>query len=69
MNQFIEINSKDGKRVYINVSHILSVCETGENRCLITTDLPPVNDNIFPFYYAVDGPYDEVVALIKGGEG
>ena len=67
MNQFIESNNKDGKRVYINVSHILSVDETGENRCLIITDLPSANGSIVPFYYTVDEPYDEVVALIKGG--
>ena len=67
MCKFIETNNKDGNRVYINVNHILSVDETGENRCLIITDLPPVNGSIVPFYYTVDEPYDEVVALIKGG--
>ena len=67
MNQFIESNNKDGMRVYINVNHILSVDETGENRCLVITDLPPTGDSIVPFYYTVDAPYDEVVALIKGG--
>ena len=66
MNQFIESKNKDGHRTYINVNHILSVDETGENRCLVITDLPPVKDSIVPFYYTVDAPYDEVVSLIKG---
>ena len=67
MIKFIESTNKDGNRSYINVNHILSVDETGENRCLIITDLPPAGDSIVPFYYTVDAPYDEVVALIKGG--
>ena len=68
MNQFIEVNNKEGKRSYLNVNHILSVDETGENRCLVMTDLPPANNSIVPFYYTVDTTYDEVVALIKGGD-
>ncbi len=67
MNKFIETNNKFGKRMYINVNHIVSVDETGENRCLIITDVSPTNDSVFPFYYTVDAPYDEVVALIKKG--
>lgn len=67
MARFIESNNKDGKRMYLNVNHIVSVQETGENRCLIITDIPPANDSVLPFYYTVDAPYDEVVALIKGG--
>ena len=67
MAKFIESKNKDGNRSYINVNHILSVDETGENRCLIITDLPPANNSIVPFYYTVDATYDEVVALIKGG--
>lgn len=67
MNQFIESNKPDGTRTYINVNHILSVDETGENRCLVITDLPPTGNGIVPFYYTVNAPYDEVVALIKGG--
>ena len=67
MAKFIELNNKDGMRLYLNVNHILSVDETGENRCLIITDLPPTGDSIVPFYYTVDESYDEVVALIKGG--
>lgn len=66
MARFIESN-KDGKRMYLNVNHIVSVQETGENRCFIITDIPPANDSVLPFYCAVDAPYDEVVALIKGG--
>ena len=67
MSKFIETNKPDGNRTYINVNHILSVDETGENRCLVITDLPPTKDTVLPFYYTVDAPYDEVVALIKGG--
>ena len=67
MAKFIESKNKDGERMYLNVDHILSVDETGENRCLIITDLPPTNGSVVPFYYTVDEPYDEVVALIKGG--
>lgn len=69
MKGFVESNNKDGKRIYLNVNHILSVDETGENRCLIITDLPPANGSVHPFYYTVDAPYDEVVALINGGVG
>lgn len=65
MSQFIESNSKDGNRIYLNVNHIVSVDETGENRCLIITDIPPANGSVVPFYYTVDSPYDEVVALIE----
>ena len=68
MSKFIETNKPDGNRTYINVNHILSVDETGENRCLVITDLPPTKDTVLPFYYTVDAPYDEVVALIKGGD-
>lgn len=67
MNKFIESNKKDGTRMYLNVNHIVSVDETGENRCLIITDIPPARDSVLPFYYTVDAPYDEVVALIKRG--
>ena len=67
MIKFIESNKPDGMRLYINANHILSVEETGEKRCLVITDLPPTNGSIVPFYYTVDEPYDEVVALIKGG--
>lgn len=65
---FVETKRKDGNRLYINVNHILSVDETGENRCLIITDIPPAHDSIVPFYYTVDESYDEVVALIQGGK-
>ena len=68
MKGFIESNDKDGKRMYLNVNHILSVEETGENRCLIITDIPPKYDSIVPFYYTVDESYDEVIALINGGK-
>lgn len=68
MNKFIESTQKDGYRTYINVSHILSVNETDENRCLIITDLSPKGSTIVPFYYTVDEPYDDIVALIKGGD-
>lgn len=67
MIKFIESKNEDGRRVCINVNHILSVDETGENRCLVITDIPPANGSIVPFYYTVNKPYDEVVALIKGG--
>ena len=63
---FVETKRKDGNRSYINVNHILSVDETGENRCLVITDIPPANNSGVPFYYTVNKPYDEVVALIKG---
>ena len=70
MSKFIEQNKSDGKRHYLNVNHIVSVDETGENRCLIITDIPPTGNSIVPFYYTVDAPYDEVVALLKeGGQG
>jgi hypothetical protein len=65
MARFIESNNKDGKRMYLNVNHIVSVQETGENRCLIITDIPPANDSVLPFYYTVDAPYDEVVEMIE----
>ena len=67
MAKFIESNNKDGKRMYLNVNHIVSVDETGENRCLIITDIPPANGSVLPFSYTVDAPYEEVVTLIKGG--
>lgn len=67
MIKFIESKNKGGGRLYINVNHILSVDETGENRCLIITDLSPTGDSVLPFYYTVDVSYDEVIALIKGG--
>ena len=67
MSKFIEQNNPDGKRHYLNVNHIVSVDETGENRCLIITDIPPAGNSIVPFYYTVDAPYDEVVALLKEG--
>lgn len=65
MARFIESNNKDGKRMYLNVNHIVSVQETGENRCLIITDIPPANDSVLPFYYTMDAPYDEVVEMIE----
>lgn len=65
MSKFIESNNKDGQRIYLNVNHIVSVDETGKYRCLIITDIPPAKDSVLPFYYTVDAPYDEVVALIK----
>lgn len=65
MKQFIEMTNKYGYRSYINVNHILSVDETGENnRCLVITDLPPSTDTVVPFYYTVDEPYDVVVGKI-----
>ena len=67
MAKFIELNKEDEMRVYLNVNHIVSVDETGENRCLIITDIPPSGGSIVPFYYTMDEPYDEVVSLIKGG--
>lgn len=70
MARFIESTNAEGKRSYINAEHIISVDETGENRCLIITDGPPGKDSMVPLYCTVDASYDEVVALIKkGGEG
>lgn len=68
MNQFIESKNEDNLRLYINVSHIVAVNETGKKRCLIMTDIPPSGNSIVPFYYTVNESYDDVVALIKGGE-
>ena len=70
MKQFIETTNEDGLRLYINVNHILSVSETGENRCMIITDLPPTRDSIVPFYYTVNEPYEVIKSLIvsTGGE-
>lgn len=67
MNQFIESKNEDNLRLYINVSHIVAVNETGEKRCLIMTDIPPSGNSIVPLYYTVNESYDDVVALIKGG--
>lgn len=64
MKQFFEMTNKYGYRSYINANHILSVDETGENRCLVITDLPPSSDTVVPFFYTVDEPYDVVVGKI-----
>lgn len=65
MKQFFEMTNKYGYRSYINANHILSVDETGKNRCLVITDLPPATDSVVPFYYTVDEPYDVVVGKIS----
>ena len=67
MTSFFETSKPGGERIYLNANHIVSVDETGENRCLIITDIPPRDGSVLPFYYTVDTSYDEVVALIKGG--
>ena len=69
MKRFIETTHEDGLRLCINVNHILSVRETGENRCMIITDLPPTRDSIVPFYYTVDEPYEVIKSLIMSTEG
>jgi hypothetical protein len=68
MNQFIESKNEDNLRLYINVSHIVVVNETGKKRCLIMTDIPQSGNSIVPLYYTVNESYDDVVALIKGGD-